>query len=90
VFCEISRMVAEMKWLNWKTSYFFPFLDVLVKAFGPQRLMFGSDWRFASRQRITTKWLESWKVILKISQVNRQDVFGAIAVKFYNLKVENV
>ncbi len=44
MFCEISGMVAEMKWLNWKTSYFFPFLDVLVKAFGPQRLMFGSDW----------------------------------------------
>jgi L-fuconolactonase len=44
VVCKISGMVTEADWQGWKPSSFQPYLDVVLEAFGPGRLMFGSDW----------------------------------------------
>ncbi len=44
VFCKVSGMVTEADHTQWKLADFEPYLDVVVEAFGPQRLMFGSDW----------------------------------------------
>lgn len=44
VFCKISGMVTEADLKNWKTADFIPYLDVVVKAFGTERVMYGSDW----------------------------------------------
>lgn len=43
-FCKVSGLVTEADWNNWQPDNFAPFLEAAVKAFGPQRLMFGSDW----------------------------------------------
>jgi L-fuconolactonase len=42
--CKISGMVTEADHQHWQTSDFTPFLDLVIDAFGPSRLMFGSDW----------------------------------------------
>ncbi|WP_154856293.1 amidohydrolase family protein [Cyclobacterium xiamenense] len=44
VCCKVSGMVTEADWTNWKKDDFFPYLDVVVEAFGEDRLLFGSDW----------------------------------------------
>jgi L-fuconolactonase len=44
VFCKISGLVTESKWDAWKAQDFEPYLDVVLGAFGPHRLMIGSDW----------------------------------------------
>ncbi len=44
VFCKISGLVTEAKWDSWKAKDFDPYLDVVLGAFGPHRLMIGSDW----------------------------------------------
>lgn len=44
VYCKISGMVTEADWENWETTDFDPYLDVIVGAFGTERIMFGSDW----------------------------------------------
>jgi len=44
VFCKLSGMVTEANWEGWKTKDFFPYLDLVLEAFGEDRLMFGSDW----------------------------------------------
>ena len=44
VYCKISGLVTEAKWDSWKTQDFEPYLDVVLNAFGPQRLMIGTDW----------------------------------------------
>lgn len=44
VACKLSGMVTEAKWWQWKTEDFGPYLDVVLRAFGPSRLMIGSDW----------------------------------------------
>ena len=37
-------MVTEADHQNWRPADFRPYLDVVLEAFGPGRLMFGSDW----------------------------------------------
>ena len=44
VVCKMSGMVTEADWLGWRPSHFQPYLEVVLEAFGPTRLMFGSDW----------------------------------------------
>jgi L-fuconolactonase len=44
VYCKVSGMVTEADWANWTAADFRPYLDVVVEAFGPGRIMLGSDW----------------------------------------------
>lgn len=44
VTCKLSGMVTEAKWKQWKAGDFRPYLDIVLEAFGAERLMIGSDW----------------------------------------------
>lgn len=44
VACKVSGMVTEARWKDWRAEDFHPYLDVALDAFGPERLMIGSDW----------------------------------------------
>lgn len=44
VSCKLSGLVTEAAWRGWKRSDFTPYLEVVLAAFGPDRLMYGSDW----------------------------------------------
>lgn len=44
VVCKVSGMVTEADHKGWKREDFHPYLDLVAEAFGPGRLMFGSDW----------------------------------------------
>jgi L-fuconolactonase len=44
VWCKISGMVTEADRLQWRYEDFVPFLDIVVKVFGTNRIMIGSDW----------------------------------------------
>ena len=37
-------VALEAAWQGWKATDFRPYLDVVLAAFGPERLMLGSDW----------------------------------------------
>jgi L-fuconolactonase len=44
LYCKISGMVTEADYRKWEPENFTPYLDVVVNAFGTQRVMYGSDW----------------------------------------------
>jgi L-fuconolactonase len=44
VACKVSGMITEARWQNWNPKDFYPYLDVVLESFGPERLMIGSDW----------------------------------------------
>jgi len=44
VTCKLSGMVTEADWEAWTPEHLRPYLDIVVDAFGPDRLMIGSDW----------------------------------------------
>ncbi len=44
VSCKISGMVTEADWQNWAPEDFTPYMQVILEAFGPNRITIGSDW----------------------------------------------
>ena len=44
VMCKVSGLVTEADWKVWRQRDFTPYLETAIDAFGPDRLMFGSDW----------------------------------------------
>ena len=44
VWCKLSGLVTETKEYNFEESDFYPFIDVIFENFGPDRILFGSDW----------------------------------------------
>ncbi len=87
VFCKVSGMVTEADWKNWKPADFYPYLDVVVEAFGINRLLFGSDWPVCN----VAAGYEQMLAIVKdyfaaFSKTEQDKFFGGNAVKFYNIK----
>ena len=87
VYCKLSGLVTEADWKNWKKEDFWPYLDVVFGAFGPKRLMFGSDWPVCLLAA-------SYQQVLEIVEDYVQDcaadikekIFGGNASDFYQLK----
>jgi len=44
VSCKMSGMVTEADWHNWTVEDFRPYMEVVLEAFGTERLTIGSDW----------------------------------------------
>ena len=44
VACKLSGMVTEADWDAWNIDDLRPYAEVVLAAFGPGRVMFGSDW----------------------------------------------
>lgn len=44
VYCKVSGMVTEAAWNRWHEADFHYYLETVLHAFGPDRLIYGSDW----------------------------------------------
>ncbi len=44
VWCKLSGMITEADHRSWKTAHLLPYVAHALRCFGPERLMFGSDW----------------------------------------------
>ncbi|MBI4323816.1 MAG: amidohydrolase family protein, partial [Chloroflexi bacterium] len=44
VWCKLSGMFSEADWARWQAAVFKRYIDHVLAVFGPERLMFGSDW----------------------------------------------
>jgi L-fuconolactonase len=87
VFCKLSGLVTEADWKHWKADDFKPYLDVVFDAFGPHRLMFGSDWPvclLAATYRQVKQLIADY--VKSFSASDQQNIFGGNAARFYGLK----
>lgn len=87
VSCKVSGMVTEADWKNWKQSDFAHCLDVITEAFGPDRLLFGSDWPVcllaADYQRVFGIVQDYYAAF---SETEKQKIYGGNATAFYGLR----
>jgi L-fuconolactonase len=88
VYCKLSGLTTEANWNSWEEKDFYPYLDVVFKCFGTDRLLFGSDWPVVLISGGYTKW----KILLEnymrnFSTEEKQNVFENNAIKFYNLNL---
>jgi L-fuconolactonase len=42
--CKLSGLATEADWQHWTVADLRPYADTVLDAFGPERMMFGSDW----------------------------------------------
>ncbi|MFY0254354.1 amidohydrolase family protein [Chitinophaga sp. 30R24] len=86
VYCKLSGLVTEANWQQWEPAHFKPFLEVALEAFGPHRLLFGSDWPVcllaAEYQKV--KQLIS-DFISTLSTSEQYQIMGGNALSFYHL-----
>ncbi|MBO9155373.1 amidohydrolase family protein [Chitinophaga sp. GCM10012297] len=87
VYCKLSGMVTEADLQNWEYEDFVPFLEVALEAFGPDRLMFGSDWPVCL---LAAEYEEVIGIVRqfvgKLSASEQTQIMGGNAAEFYKLK----
>ena len=87
IYCKISGLVTEADWKNCKKEDFSPYLDLIFKAFGVDRIMFGSDWpvcKLAAEYRQQLEIIESY--ISSFSSEDKKKIMGENTIRFYNIK----
>ncbi len=87
VYCKISGLVTEADFATWTEAQLQPYLDTVLEAFGPQRLMFGSDWPVCRVACDYKRWVELvGRFIAKLSADEQARIMGGTAVEAYGLK----
>src|SRR5271154_3068986 len=89
VFCKLSGMVTEAKWKQWQPGDFRSYLDVVFEAFGPERLMIGSDWPvctlsgdYESTMRIVMDYVEQFPAEVQAG------ILGENCAHFYGIAAD--
>jgi L-fuconolactonase len=86
VYCKVSGMVTEGDWDNWKKEDFHPFLDEVLEIFGPDRMIYGSDWPVCLLAASYEEQLQIvQEYISKLSESEQEKIMGGNCIKFYNL-----
>lgn len=87
VAAKLSGLVTEADWQHWTPETLRPAFAVALEAFGPQRLLFGSDWPVCLCATGYRRWVdtvEGW--LSDLPEADRAAVFGGNAVRLYHLK----
>jgi L-fuconolactonase len=86
VTCKLSGMVTEARIHGWTQADFTPYLDVALEAFGPERLMIGSDWPVCT---VSADYAATLGIVLgyieRLSEGERAAVLGGTCARAYGL-----
>ena len=86
VRCKLSGMVTEADWDAWTAADLAPYAHAALDAFGPDRLMFGSDWPVCELAATYQEVVEAAHDALgTLSTSERAAIFGGTAARFYGL-----
>jgi L-fuconolactonase len=86
VTCKLSGMVTEASWTDWKVTDLKPYADVVLEAFGPARVMFGSDWPVCLLAATYAEVVQAAEDLTTgLAPVDRDQIFGQTARRTYHL-----
>jgi L-fuconolactonase len=86
VYCKMSGMVTEADWKKWSYSDLEPYMQTVMDAFSPHRLVYGSDWPVCLVAASYEKQLGVVKQFIgKLSASEQSAIMGENAVRFYHL-----
>lgn len=87
VFCKISGLVTEANWSAWRPEDLQPYLDIVLEAFGPARLMAGSDWPVCLVATTYSNWFATLHNLFhSLSASEKGHIFGGVASRVYRLQ----
>jgi L-fuconolactonase len=86
VVCKLSGLVTEATWGAWEIGELRPYVDRALEVFGPDRLLFGSDWPVcllsASYETVTRT---ARSLTAALAETERAAIFGGTARRIYGL-----
>lgn len=88
-YCKFSGMCTEADWASWQPADLKPYAEQVLDWFGPQRVMYGSDWPVCLLATDYTRWWQTTAELLNdLSEAERKQVYGKTAVNFYRLSLQ--
>jgi len=86
VVCKLSGLVTEADWGTWTVPDLRPYTEIALEAFGPDRIMFGSDWPVCvlagSYEEV---FHAATDLTAQLSAAEREAVFGGTATRVYGI-----
>jgi len=86
VHCKLSGIITEADFNTWTPQQIQPYMELVLSAFGPERILYGSDWpvclvagNYNSVKKLTIDF------IANLSAIEQAAIMGGNAIKFYNL-----
>jgi L-fuconolactonase len=87
VSCKLSGMATEASWTDWQPSDLVPYFETVLTAFGPERLLFGSDWPVVLVASEYSNWIATARTLVsRLSPDEQQEIMGGTATRIYNLR----
>ncbi|MAZ53398.1 MAG: amidohydrolase [Trueperaceae bacterium] len=84
--CKISGMVVEANMESWSREELEPYLDTVLDAFGPDRLVFGGDWPVVVQAAEYREWVAAFDWYLSgTSESEQRKIYRDNAVRVYRL-----
>ena len=91
VWCKLSGMVTEADWAQWSPADIRPYIDEVLRIFGPSRCMMGTDWPvslLASDYKRTVDLVRD--AIVELPEADQKAVLWNSAVDAYRLDMVRV
>jgi len=83
IVCKLSGLVTEAG-PDWQLGDLRPAVDHVIKCFGPQRLLWGSDWPVLNLAGDYERWLEASQTLLAdLTEDDKAAIFGGNAARIY-------
>jgi L-fuconolactonase len=87
VTCKVSGLVTEADWSSWRSDDLTPYIAHAVEVFGPDRLMWGSDWPVCTLAASYSEVFEtSIEILSGLVGDQLESVLGGCAVSTYGLE----
>ncbi|MFE2966975.1 amidohydrolase family protein [Streptomyces sp. NPDC059340] len=84
--CKLSGMVTEVDLAKWTVDELRPYADTVLDAFGPGRLMFGSDWPVCTLAASYGQVVDVAEELTGgLGAEERAEIFGGTATRVYRL-----
>ena len=89
IHVKLSGMVTEANPAKWSAEDLRPYVQHVLRLFGPDRLMFGSDWPVCLPAGSWKEVLAAFTQALGAQSIDlREKILGETAQRFYKLSVE--
>jgi len=86
VYCKVSGLVTEAYWKEWRPADLQPYVEVVLEAFGPKRVMAGSDWPVCLLAATYQNWTSTLQnFIQRLSFAEQEMILGGVATEVYSL-----
>jgi L-fuconolactonase len=84
-YCKLSGLVTEAS-ENWTVEDLRPYANHVISAFGPDRVMWGSDWPVVRLRGEYSDWRSAAKELTAdLTEPEKARIFGGTAAEFYGI-----